>query len=204
MKQTFRVLTVIFSIFIIAGPLPLAAQTGGNSSKGDYKFGKTNLHKEYIDKRLTKKTRLLQHYLTVLVEKKEPDYLKALDKAMLLFNNDETKLISVSNKNNKQIAVKPIKEYLTDISKLRYKSVNITYVNYTAINNIHRQPDGTYRGIVVFQQEFSGYDNEGKAMYNDVIQRDMEVTIKIREYTKNNKHIDVVDIFFGNIGVFEM
>ena len=200
---------VIFLILAGMNPMQVAAQSKPDvytAKKDDYTVEKGRIfNKEYVDRILTKKMKELQDDLSILIEKKKPDYMKAIDQAMLLFNNDETKLITVTSKNTGMVTVKPVRAYLTEVSKLPYKSINITYRNYTAIDNIRKQPDGTYKGVAVFQQEFTGFDKEGKAMYNDVIQRNVEVTVKVKEYIKEpTHHIVTMDIFFGNMGVTEM
>jgi hypothetical protein len=208
-KVILKFSAVILIGFAIIAPLQLDAQnknTDKSAKQGDYSFEKgQTLNKSYIDKVLSKKMALLEHYLTVLIEKKEPNYINAIGKAMQLFNNDETKLITITNKNTGKIYVKPVKEYLTDVSRLPYVNVDITYRNYTAIEQIRKQPDGTFRGVAVFEQEFTGFDKEGKALYHDVIQRNTEVILRIREYPKDEmRHLVKVDIFFGNLGVTEM
>ncbi|MFI5196413.1 MAG: hypothetical protein ACHQD8_04925 [Chitinophagales bacterium] len=204
-----KISAVIFLILAGMNPIQAAAQSKTDvytPKKDDYTFEKGHiLNKEYVDRILTKKMKQLQDDLSVLIEKKEPDYMKTIDKAMLLFNNDETKLITVTSKTTGKVTIKPVRDYLTDVSRLPYKSIRITYRNYTAIDNIRQQPDGTFKGVAVFQQEFTGFDKEGKAMYNDVIERNVEVTIRIKEYYKDPAyHIISTDIFFGNMGVTEM
>ena len=202
-------LAVIFLTLGGINPPEVTAQSKTDvytPKKDDYTVEKGHIfNKEYVDRILTRKMKQLQDYLSILIEKKEPGYVKAIDKAMLLFNNDETKLITVTSKTTGKVTIKPVRAYLTDVSKLPYKSIDITYRNYTAIDNIRKQPDGTFKGVAVFQQEFTGFDKEGKAMYNDVIQRNVEVTIKVKEYVKDAAHhIVSMDIFFGNMGVTEM
>ncbi len=208
MKNIFFKTFVLIFILIAINILPVSAQkkiTDNNQQHGGYKFENgSDIHKDYVDKILTKKMKLMQHYFSVLIEKKELNYIKAIDSAMLLFNNDETKLVTITSKNTGKVYVKPVKEYLTDISKLPYKSVDITYRNYTAIENIRKQPDGLYKGVAVFQQEFTGFDKEGKAMYHDIITRNVEVVIKFAHYIIKEKHLVSMDIFFGNMGVTEM
>ena len=203
--------TYTAAMLALAGAIttPVAAhekKEGYNQKKDDYTFEKGHvLNKEYVDRILTKKMKQLQDYLSILIEKKDPNYMKAVDKAMLLFNNDDSKLITVTSKNTGKVTIKPVRAYLNEVAKLPYKSIDITYRNYTAIENIRKQPDGTYRGVAVFQQEFTGFDKEGKAMYSDVIQRNVEVTIKMKEYNKDAAHHNVtMDIFFGNMGVTEL
>jgi hypothetical protein len=209
----FKITVVIFCILAANCPLHTNAQAKQpgkveNSPKQEgYRFeqDKHTFDRAYVDKILAKKMTELQHYLTVLIEKKDPNYKKTVDKAMLLFNNDEDKMVTVTNKNSGKIVVKYIHEYLNDVARLPYKSVNITYRNYSAIENIRKQPDGTYHGVAVFEQEFSGYDKEGKAVYHDVVRRNTEVVIRLAIYHKD-LHTDIVamDIFFGNMGVTEM
>jgi hypothetical protein len=202
----FAAATLMLALFLSG---TLSAQTNktenGQKTEG-YKFEKgQEIHRDYVDKILKKKMRLLEQYLTALIKKEDPNYIQAIDKAMLLFNNDESKLVTITSKTTGKVYVKTIKEYLHDISVLPYKSVDVTYRNYTAIENIRKQPDGTFRGIVVFEQEFKGYNQEGVALYGDVIERNMEVILRIREYPKDEKsHIVSMDVFFGNLGVTEM
>ncbi len=208
-KSVISLFAITIWIFAAICPGTLSAQTnkGDNGQKTEgYKFEKgQEIHKDYVDKILKKKMRLLEQYLTALIKKEAPDYLKDVDKAMVLFNNDETKLVTITSKTTGKVYVKTVKEYLNDVSKLPYKSIDVTYRNYTAIENIRKQPDGTFRGIVVFEQEFKGYNPEGVAIYGDVIERNMEVILRIREYPKDEKsHIVSMDIFFGNLGVTEM
>lgn len=211
MKNAIKFLGAI-SLLLILQPQFVTGQqkstTDNNTQQEGYKFdnGNQELNRAYVDRILTRKTNELEQYLTVLVEKKDNDYLKAIDKAMRLFNNDDSRLVTITSKSTGKVYIKPIRDYLNDVAKLPYKSVNITYRNFSAINNIRRQPDGKYTGVVVFEQEFTGYDKEGKAMYHDVIRRNVEVTIKIAEYTKKgeNAHRTSVDIFFNNVGVTEI
>lgn len=196
----------MIALCLLAVYAPAQTKQEYKPRKGDYQVEQGHtLNKEYVDKILTKKMKQLQNYLAVLAEKKQPAYEMVIDRAMLLFNNDESRLITVTSKVTGKTVIKPVRAYLTDMSRLPYKSVKITYRNYTAINNIHRQPDGTYRGIAVFQQEFTGYDKEGQALYNDVVQRNVEVVIRLKEYIKDATHHNVTtDVFFGNMGVTEM
>jgi hypothetical protein len=146
----------------------------------------------------------MEKYLTVLIEKKKTNYQSYIDSAMMLFNDDESKTITINSKNTGKVSVKPVRDYLNDVARLPYKSINITYRNYTAIRNIRKQPDGSYRGVAILEQEFTGFDKEGRALYNDIVRRDIEVIIKIREYLKKSYHQVTMDIFFGNIGVTEI
>ncbi len=212
MKNSILITIMVAALFAGIYPAQVKAQTEKQTKKtsdtakrGSYHFDDGhNFDRAYVDRVLNTKTRLLQQYLTALVEKKE-GAKKTIDNAMLLFNNDESRLVTVTNSVTGKVYTKPVREYLSDVAKLPYKSVKITYRNYTAIENLRRQPDGLYKGVVVFEQEFSGYDKEGKALYHDVVTRNAEVTVRLAIYPKDqNKHIVALDIFFGNMGVTEM
>ncbi len=201
MNKKYPLLTAL----LLALSLLSASANAQTATEKDYQMEyKHTMKKAYIDSVLETKTKLLQGYLNTLVEKKQPDYAKAIIKAMVLFNNDESKLISVTSKKTGKTTVKPIRTYLRDVAKLPYKSINISYRNYSAIENIRKQPDGTFRGAVVFDQEFIGFDKEGKPLYHDEVRRNTEVTIKLKEYMKDDKHTVDMDIFFGNLGVTEL
>jgi hypothetical protein len=198
---------LVFTTGLLQGSPVFAQDKKSNTAtkEQEYKFdhGKQTLNKGYVDKILNKKMKLMQGYLSVLIEKKKSNYKSYIDSAMLLFNNDASRLITITSSTTGKVYVKPVREYLADVAKLPYKSINITYRNFTAIENIRRQPDGSYRGVAVLDQEFTGFDKEGNALYNDIVRRDIEVMINIREYTRKESHLVAMDIFFGNMGVTE-
>ena len=201
MNKKYLLLSVLLLAVSLFGRNAMAQTATEKDYQMEYKH---TMKKAYIDSVLETKTKQLQGYLNILIEKKQPDYAKAIIKAMTLFNNDESKLISVTSKITGKTTVKPIRTYLRDVAKLPYKSINITYRNYSTIENIRKQPDGTFRGAVVFDQEFMGFDKEGNAIYHDEVRRNTEVTIKLKEYMKDDKHTVDMDIFFGNLGVTEL
>ncbi len=206
MKKVFvRVFAVLFLIAATFGTESVFGQVKKeDKTKPGYKFQSgSTLNKDYVDKKLTEKMKLMQNYLSVLIEKKKKNYITYVDSAMRLFNNDESKIITITSQTTGKVYVKQVREYLKDVAKLPYKSINITYRNYTAIENIRMQPDGTYRGVAVMEQEFKGFDKEGHAMYSDIVRRDIEVIINLRDYQKKDYHLVSMDIFFGNMGVTE-
>ncbi len=192
---------------IAVAPL-LKGQTGktANSAGGRYKFEEHghSFDHAYVDRVLNNKTKQLQQYLTALV-KKEGNTQALIKSAMALFNNDESRLVTVTSKTTGKVYVKPVRQYLDDVARLPYKSVTISYRNYSAIQNIRRQPDGLYKGVVVFEQEFTGFDKEGKALYHDVVTRNVETVVRLAVYPKGqDTHVVALDVFFGNMGVTEM
>lgn len=209
--KKFRYFGAILVVVLSLHGADALAQVGtpvNQPQQGSYTFKKgdttDNVNREYVDRILKRKMTTLQRYLTILIEKKQPNYMSAIDSAMLLFNNDDSKLMTVTSKTTGKVFVKPVRAYLRDVAKLPYKSINVTYRNYTAIGNIRKQPDGTFKGVAVLEQEFKGFDKEGKAMYSDVIRRNVEVTIKIKDHLDEEVNKLNLDIFFGNMGVTEM
>jgi hypothetical protein len=212
--SVMKTITTALSGLILTGTLlfaPIALRAQNDASQAPritkgYKFdnGNQTLKRDYVDRILQAKMGLLKKDLAVLVDKKKRNYAAYVDSAMALFNDDETKMVTVSNKNTGKVTVKTVKAYLTDVAKLPYRSVDVTYRNYTAINNIRKQPDGTYRGMVVLEQEFTGFDKEGGALYHDVVRRNIEVDIRIREYPRPGYHLTALHLFFGNMGVSEV
>src|SRR4051812_36099801 len=102
MKSLFAKAGFLIWMAISCICLHVTAQTNVVPNRtDDYKLnaGDTSysMRKKYIDQIITKKTHLLEKYLTDLVEKKgQTD--QTINKAMMLFNNDESKMITVTNK----------------------------------------------------------------------------------------------------------
>ena len=89
------------------------------------------------------------------------------------------------------------------MSRLPYKSVEVKYSKIFQVENITKQPDGTYKGTVTLEQEFVGKNKEGNNMYNDVSNKTFEVTIKVTDVLRDGKMVSYLDIFFGNMKVVD-
>lgn len=164
------------------------------------KFSKNDLNE-----RVEKKTKELTRLVHKIAEKNNPNYKTQVAEAMKLFNNNDKVLVTVTAKSKTAPETMPIRQYLERLGKLKYDRVTITWHNAQYVSNFTRQPDGTYRGIVAFEQEFTGVrDGEAGYQYHDVTQKRIEVGVKVWD-DKNAAAPGkaYMDVFLGNIGVTE-
>ena len=123
---------------------------------------------------------------------------------MKLFNYDETRTVQISSKKTNTIESRPIKKYFIKMSQLQYDRVDIKWRTGVFISNIVKQEDGTYRGVVAIEQEFTGYNgNEANYAFHDVTKKKLEFTIKIWDAMQDGKEKTFMDVYLGNIGVSE-
>ncbi len=165
--------------------------------------GGRKLYRSELEKKIGDKTYMLTKCLELLIKKKE-NYNNAIDYGMKLFNYDETRTVQISNKKTNTIDTRPIKKYFIKMSQLQYDRVDIKWRTGVFISNIVKQEDGTYRGVVAIEQEFTGYNgNEANYAFHDVTKKKLEFTIKIWDAMQDGKEKTFMDVYLGNIGVSE-
>ena len=165
-------------------PAPVKEKQGGGEpiafSNNDSVFMLDNgkmLYRAELEKRISDKTYMLTKCLELLCKKKE-NYNNAIDYGMKLFNNDETRTVQISSKKTNAIEAKPIRKYFIRISQLQYDRVEIKWRTGVFVSNIVKQQDGTYRGVVAIEQEFTGYNgNEANYAFHDVTKKKLEIII---------------------------
>ncbi|MBX2904659.1 MAG: hypothetical protein KF744_01385 [Taibaiella sp.] len=161
--------------------------------------------KNELNQRVEQKTKELTRLIHKIAEKNNTNYKAQVAEAMKLFNNNDKVLVSVTAKSKSALETMPVRQYLERLGKLKYDNVNITWHNAQYVSNFTRQPDGTYRGIVAFEQEFTGVrGGEAGYTYHDVTQKRIEVGVKVWD-DKNAAAPGkaYMDVFLGNIGVTE-
>lgn len=165
------------------------------------------LTKSELNQRVTEKTAELTRCFELLAQKKDPNYQATTKRAMQLFNNDNTRLVSVTGPRYPKPAIKPVRQYLNNLAKLQYEKVNITWQNAQYVTNFIKQPNGTYSAVVAFEQEFTGIQSgEANYIYRDVTQKHIEVTVKVWNKTNADGVItkSYFEVFLGNIGVTQL
>ncbi len=174
----------------------------GASAQQEAKPAALTLDKAFVDKILNKKFNLLKEYISILVKKDRDNLENVVNEAMKLWNNDNKFLVTIKNKGSAaKPIIKPVRPYFSTMGKLPYKNVDITYRNYVYVGNIIKQPDGTYKGVVTFQQEFVAFDAEGNPQYHDIIDRTFEIIVVVTDVIKDGQTKETAEIFFGNMGV---
>jgi len=160
-----------------------------------------NDYKEFTQKALFKAENL-GDYFAILCSKTEDDISKrsAENSAKELFVNDSTNWVEVSSLNRKEKDQYRVRDYLKRIRLLDYDEVKLTWRNINYITKLKLGSDGNYYGVITVQQTFRGF-RDGKLVYQDVTQKDIEVQVTTIEVEKEGKTEIAWDVFLSNIGV---
>ena len=181
-----------------AAPPPAAAPT----TNGDFiTFDGKKVYRSQLNAIVLEKIKKVNKNLEALGSQSSSAGLKkqAITNIMAFFNNKQTVLVEVRNK-NKAPFKKPIMQYLNDFSRLPYSKVTIEDAELTFVGNFVKNEDGSYHGIVVVQQTFTGY-LEGKPVYTDRTKKDFEIDVRFTEQIKDGEVKELIDVFLGNISV---
>lgn len=158
--------------------------------------------KNELNERVEKKTIKLTRYIKMLAEAKD-NPKPVIDAAMKLFNNNEKAQVSVTRNGQTNVETMLVRVYLNRLTQLKYDKVRIVWHNAQYVSNFTKQPNGTYRGLVAFEQEFTGMKNgEINYTFHDVTQKRVEVDVKVWNAKGEDKKA-YMDVFLGNIGVIE-
>ncbi|MBK8403077.1 MAG: hypothetical protein IPL25_03010 [Saprospiraceae bacterium] len=91
-----------------------------------------------------------------------------------------------------------IRKYLNRLEGLKqYEDVQIEWKYIQVIEDVKQKEDGSYYGRLRVYQIFEGLGKDGKPMYKDITEKDIEVKLKDsgRAY---------FDLKFGDITVFRL
>ena len=150
------------------------------------------------------KTKELTNYINTITDKTIKDNeikLKSVDLAVDLFVS-ENNVVEVSKKNREKVISYKIREYLNKLRVLPYTKVKITYYDIQYISDFKKGTDGKYYGVITFFQKFEGFI-EGKPVYSDVTQKNIEVVIDKVTTIYGSKKVERWNVLLGNITVAE-
>lgn len=85
--------------------------------------------------------------------------------------------MQVSSLSSGRINNVPLKEYLSNLSKLNYKNVEIKKAQTCLISNLYKVSDNLYMGTCTFFQYFTGVTGDN-LVYKDRTQKDVDVYIQ--------------------------
>jgi hypothetical protein len=159
--------------------------------------------KQAIDSLALEKVRDLSKYITIVGDK-ETEFSEAnrvIDRAVELFMEDSE--VGVSSLYRPEINYYPVRGYLERLMRLNYNRVEIEWYKIEYVSDLERQPDGTYVGVITIFQKFSGYDDEGELVYQDVTKKDITVYVKRKETQIAGRLIGFWDVLLGDIRVKE-
>jgi len=150
------------------------------------------------------KTNELTSYIGTITNKdiKENEIkMEATDLAVDLFISED-KIVEVSNANRNEVKPFKIRDYLNKIRVLAFTKVEITFYDVQYISNFKKGPDGKYYGVITFFQKFTGF-KEGKPVYTDVTQKNIEVVIDKVTTIFGSKKVERWNVMLGDITVKE-
>jgi hypothetical protein len=160
-----------------------------------------NISKKDFENKATQKTNQFSAYLKLLCDKSNPqdEMNKAIDQAVNLFVNEDA-TVETSSVNRTTTRRTKIRNYLRDVKMLAYDKIELEWSNVQYVNDVRQAPDGTWRGIVTFEQTFSGY-RDGLLVYKDITKKSAEVVLKT--YNKNIEGQQVAnwDVLLSDVGV---
>ncbi|MBN3035389.1 MAG: hypothetical protein JW861_07360 [Bacteroidales bacterium] len=159
--------------------------------------------KQAIDSLALEKVRDLSKYISLIGDKETPfsEATRVIDRAVELFM--EGSEVGVSSLYRPEISYFPVKQYLERLMRLNYSRVEIEWYKIEYVSDLEPQPDGTFVGVITIFQRFSGYDQEGGLVYQDVTKKDITVYVKRKETQIAGRLIGFWDVMLGDIRVKE-
>jgi hypothetical protein len=159
--------------------------------------------KQAIDSLALEKVRDLSKYISLIGDKETAfsEANRVIDRAVELFMDGSE--VGVSSLYSEGINYYPVREYLERLMRLNYSKVDIEWYKIEYVSDLEQQPDGTFVGVITIFQKFSGYDQEGELVYQDVTKKDITVYVKRKETQIAGKIIGFWDVLLGDIRVKE-
>ncbi|MCD4736488.1 MAG: hypothetical protein K8R53_10615 [Bacteroidales bacterium] len=159
--------------------------------------------KQAIDSLALEKVRDLSKYITIVGNKDTPfsEANRVIDRAVELFM--EGSEVGVSSLYRPEISYYPIRVYFERLMRLNYSRVEIEWYKIEYVSDLERQPDGSFVGVITVFQKFSGYDQEGGLVYQDITKKDITVYVNRKETQIAGRLIGFWDVLLGDIRVKE-
>ena len=160
-----------------------------------------NVSKSEFEAKATQKTTQFSAYIKLLCDKNSPqdEMNKAINMAVGLFVNEDA-IVETSSLTTGTTKRSKIRNYLREVKMLNYDKIELDWTNVQYVTDVRLAPDGTWRGIVTFEQTFRGY-RDGDLIYKDITTKKAEIVMK--GYTKNvdGRQVSNWDVLLGDIGV---
>ncbi|MBQ8760379.1 MAG: hypothetical protein IJZ06_03020 [Bacteroidales bacterium] len=159
--------------------------------------------KQAIDSLALEKVRDLSKYIKIVGSKETPwsEANRVIDRAEELFAPEAE--IGVSSLTSNQVMYYKVRQYLERLMRLNYDRVEIDWYKIEYVSDLHRQPDGTYVGVITVFQTFKGFDKEGRLIYQDTTKKDITVYVKRKETQIGGRLIGFWDVLLGDMRVKE-
>lgn len=151
-----------------------------------------------------KKTNALSNYISIIADKSigQDIRLKSIDLAVKLFV-DADRIVQVSSKHSDKIKTYKIGEYLNRLRVLPYTKVEIKWFDISYVSDYKYGTDNKYYAVATIFQKFKGYSAEGKIIYEDITQKDIEIVMERQTKKIGNVEKKEWDVLLNQISVIE-
>ena len=159
--------------------------------------------KEEYEEKSKDKVNQLQVYIQRISDKKNSINMTnaTIDQCLKLFvNNGDDAIVGISSLNSESVRRLKVKEYLTNLSRLPYQKVEITWSELFLVDNFKLAPDGNYHATISFEQTFKGF-NDNNMVYGDVTRKNIEIYVKPYSKLEGGTMKNFWDVLLGDIRV---
>ena len=199
MKKT--ILLITFLAATIADTSLFAQSKNVYIDSNDHiKVGEFDFSRQAINKMVVRKLTFFNNYVVILCNKTDPNLNDVVNKTMVLFNNNDTTRVNITNASTKSKTTKFIRKYLTALSQLQYDHVDVTDHLTVFVSNLQKQPDGTMRGEARFVQDFNA-TKDGKLVYADKQEKVVTVILKVWDEIIDGKQASKYALFLGDMTI---
>lgn len=157
-----------------------------------------NVPTEQLNARVNLKIKAFYRACELLCAK--TDIQNTIKYGMKLFDNDEEVLVETTNGRTNEKSQTKIRQYLSHLSLLNYKKVEMTASSIKFVSKFHLAPDGKWHGTAVIIQDFAGY-RDNRQVYRDQTNKTFDIIVNTFEEVKDGQTVTKFDIFLGNISV---
>lgn len=159
---------------------------------------------EAFKKEASKKINALSNYISIIADKSIDQAIrqKSIELAVKLFV-DRNQLVQVSSTNRDRVRSFKIGEYLNRLRVLPYSRVEIEWYDITYISDFKYGSDGKYYAVATVFQKFRGYSAEGQLIYEDVTQKDIEISVGKQIKKVGDREYKEWDVLLRQISVLE-
>ena len=159
---------------------------------------------EAFKKEASKKINALSNYISIIADKSIDQAIrqKSIELAVKLFV-DRNQLVQVSSTNRDVVRSFKIGEYLNRLRVLPYSRVEIEWYDITYVSDYKYGSDGKYYAVATVFQKFRGYSAEGQLIYEDITQKDIEISVGKQVKKVGDKEYKEWDVLLRQISVLE-
>lgn len=159
---------------------------------------------EAFKKEASKKINALSNYISIIADKSIDQAIrqKSIELAVKLFV-DRNQLVQVSSTNRDVVRSFKIGEYLNRLRVLPYSRVEIEWYDITYVSDYKYGSDGKYYAVATVFQKFRGYSAEGQLIYEDITQKDIEISVGKQVKKVGDKEYREWDVLLRQISVLE-